>query len=240
MKRVLLCEPDAPLRVKLRGAIERYAESCGVSNVEVIIAPNANVLGKALLDMRHGLFGLVVCSVSCEGALDVLRTARETDPGLRIVLVSRSEDDAMLAFDMQASLLVVPSDVNGFATAIGSHMHELGTDDLRTVAIKSTEGVSNLAIGDVLFVESAKKGPIIHVVDRSPVVARGTLTALGDRLVQADEERFMKVGGSFIVNLDNVRSAGESSVVFSDGEAIIVPVRMRKPLREALAAYLSE
>ena len=33
---------------------------------------------------------------------------------------------------------------------------------------------------------------------------------------------------------------GESSVVFSDGEAIIVPVRMRKPLREALAAYLSE
>ena len=49
MKRVLLCEPDAPLRVKLRGAIERYAESHGVSNVEVIIAPNANVLGKALL-----------------------------------------------------------------------------------------------------------------------------------------------------------------------------------------------
>ena len=68
------------------------------------------------------------------------------------------------------------------------------------------------------------------------ITVRGTLSALYERLVEADPEWFMKVGGSFIVNLDNVRSAGNGSLIFCDGEAVIVPVRMRKPLKDALTA----
>ena len=50
--------------------------------------------------------------------------------------------------------------------------------------------------------------------------------------------RFIKAGSSFIVNLDNVRSAGEGSLIFADGETIVVPIRKRKAVKDALDSFL--
>ena len=53
----------------------------------------------------------------------------------------------------------------------------------------------------------------------------------------AHATRSVKAGSSVIVNLDNVQSAGKNSLVFPDGSIIIIPIRARKPLQEALEAY---
>lgn len=239
MKRVLICDNDAIERTRFRSAVERYAQEKKISNVEVLMAFSPETMLDRLQGSRKGLYYMVACRVEDEGALDALKQLRETDDEIRIVLVSTKPEDAMHAFELRAGFFLIPSDHEGFVKAVGEPLAEIANRHAATFAVKSSQGVSNLLLGDVLFAESAKKGPIIHLPGNRTVTTRGTLQALYDRLAEIDEEQFMKVGGSFIVNLDNVRSAGEGSLIFCDGEAIIVPVRMRKPLKDALASYRS-
>ena len=237
MKRVLICDTDAVERTRFRAAVERYAQEKKISNVEVMMAPSPEAMLDRLQSSRKGLYYMVACRVEDEGALDALRQLRRDDPEIRIVLVSTRVEDAMEAFWLEAGFFLIPSDFEGFEKAVGEPLAEIADRHATTFAVKSQQGIKNIYLGDILFAESAKKGPIIHLPGNRTVSARGTLQSLYERLANADSERFMKVGGSFVVNLDNVRSAGESSLIFCDGEAVIVPVRMRKPMKDALASY---
>lgn len=237
MKRVLICDTDAVERTRFRAAVERYAQEQKISNVEVVMAVSPESMSERLQGARKGLYYMVACRVQDEGAYDALRQLRQDDSEIRIVLVSTDVGDAIHAFELQAGFFLIPNDFAGFVKAIGEPLAEVVDRHAATFAVKSPQGIKNIYLGDILFAESAKKGPIIHLPGSRTVAARGTLQSLYERLSSVDGERFMKVGGSFIVNLDNVRSAGESSLIFCDGEAVIVPVRMRKPMKEALASY---
>jgi len=93
-----------------------------------------------------------------------------------------------------------------------------------------------LNLNDIMFAETSKPGPVIHLSGGRTVSVRGTLQALYDKLY-ARKAQFLRAGGSFIVNIDNIRTANDDSVIFSSGEAIILPVRARKPVLEALSTW---
>ena len=96
-------------------------------------------------------------------------------------------------------------------------------------------GVGNVVLDEVVFAESTKKGSVIHLANGGTRLVRSTLQALFDKL--AGRGPFEKAGSSFIVNLDNIRSTGDGAVIFSNGESIVVPVRVRKPLADTLRVH---
>ena len=220
----------------MRAAVERYAQERQISNVEVIKAASPQVMLEKVKNAREGLFYMVVCYLQDEGALEAISAVRDADPNVLIALVSQDAEDAMKAFGLKATFMQIPAEHEDFVKAIGEPLEQFSDSHARPFAVKSEQGIDSLLLGDILFAESSRKGPIIHLPKGRTITVRGTLSALYERLVEADPEWFMKVGGSFIVNLDNVRSAGNGSLIFCDGEAVIVPVRMRKPLKDALTA----
>ena len=238
MKRILVCDDDVAERALLRSAIERFAHERRISNVVVAKTPSPQAMLNELMQAQNGLFDMVICNMLGEGTLDALRRLRQLDPKLRIVLVSNRKPDAVTAYEIGATLLPVPIDGRGFEKAVGEPLCDIAARQSATITVKTSSGLSNIPLEDVLFAESAKRGPIIHLPNGETVSARGSLQALHERLDRADGKRFVKVGSSFIVNLDNVRSFGKGTLIFCDGEAIIVPVRMRTSLKETLASYL--
>ena len=238
MKRILVCDDDIAERTLLRAAIERFAHERNITNVVVTKALSPQAMIDGLERTRKGLFSMVICSMRDGNALDALRRLRRLDPRLRIVLVSDQKEDAIAAYEIDASLLLVPGNERGFSKAIGEPLSDIEAERSATIALKTPSGLSNIPLDDVLFAENAKRGPIVHLPNDETVSVRGSLQALHERLTRADAERFVKVGSSFVVNLDNVRSFGKGTLIFCNGEAIIAPVRMRTSLKETLSSYL--
>lgn len=250
----------------MRDSIERYARENGINNVEVTLFLSAEDLVDAFGRMRPGFFDLLFCDIGGasddapsegERAIDLVRKLREDNPDLRLVLLSESKSDAIFSYDLEAGFLVMSDSYDDFVRVASGPLSAISRERSAVTIVKSTTGVENVVLADIQFVESSKRGPIIHLPHGKTVPMRGTLQMLFESLAGAESSddgaeagtpagtpagaalgrRFVKAGSSFIVNLDNVRAAGEGSLIFADGEAVIVPVRKRKALLDALRSY---
>lgn len=239
MKRIFICDSDAAVQARLRAAIERYAQEQQIANTFIAKTPSPKAMLERVTRAREGVFSMVICRIQQEGAFDAVKVLRLSNPSVSIVLVSDRKEDAVRAFEVRANLLLISDDYAAFERAVGEPLSDIAASQTATFALKTSRELRNIPLDDILFAESAKKGPIVHLPNGETIAARGTLQALFNRLVEADSERFVKAGSSFIVNLNNVLSFGKGALIFADGEAIIVPVRVRTPLKESLISYLS-
>lgn len=239
MKRILVCDTDKATRSKMRSAIENCAAQQHVTNLEVMFASSPASMSSLFEKLRDGLFNAVVCRWEDEGAEEALVQLRTHAPSLPIVIVSTDAENALRAIELDARFFCLADGTKGFTQSIGKLIEDIGKSHQEMLAIRSPGGIHNVPLDDVLFAESTKRGPRIHLVGEQVISTRGTLQALADRLQEVSADRFIKVGGSFVVNLDNVRSFGDAALIFSDGETIIAPVRRRKEVKAIYEAYLA-
>lgn len=238
MVRVAICDNDTAERTRLRNAIERFVDGLGVCSAEIAVFDTAADLAAVANRLRSSYFDVLVCSLDTNSSdeIDMLKRLHDANPESAFATYSASKDKAIDAYAIVSEFFVLPCTANSFERAIGSKLLEVADRKKSLFAIKTSEGLCNIDLKCVTFVESSKKGPIIHLPGGKTIPARGTLQSLHERLNAANPQ-FVKAGGSFIVNLDNIRMTGESSVIFGDGEAIIIPIRARKPLKEAFTAF---
>lgn len=254
MIRVAVCDRDAAERIRLRNAVERYASERGINNIEVTQFPNTDRLEKTVARMRLGFYDLFFCRIGAPSALEAVKRLRGEYPDMRMVLVSDDKGDAIHAYNNDAGFLLLAGSYDDFKRVVSEPIGEVARARSSVASVKTGDGIEKVILADVQFVESSKRGPIIHLPFGKTVSVRGTLQTLFESLSASESEfeekqtgaykgefaggrRFIKAGSSFIVNLDNVRSAGEGSLIFADGEAIIVPVRKRKAVLDALASF---
>lgn len=238
MIRVLVSDQHSGDRSKLRTAVDALMTSRGITNYAVSFVAKLEELVALAKRTREGFYDIVVCRLSEDAAQDLaaLRDIRSSDDSINIVVIADSPDYAVDAFGLHADgYCLYKEGREGFERAMKVPIRKAAARHADTIGIRSDVGIGNLTIDEIQFVEASKKGPLVHLATGRTVLARGTLQSLYELL--SHDERFVKVGGSFVVNLDNIRSLGESSVVFPDSDPIIVPVRARKPLRDALTAY---
>ena len=227
---------------RIRQAILTFVNEEGIRNIEIRMTSSCNDFLAVMQRVQPGYFDLgIIRIIDPENTIvqrmpQFLEQVSLASPSTKIVLLSNDPQHAQYAFDAGARFMQMPADRQSFVRAIGEPLRQLVLDRKTSFAVKSGKTVVNMDVNDITFIETNKKGPIIHLPDNRTVTARGTLQALYERLSGSDE-RFVRAGGSFIINLDNVRTTGEGSVIFADGDAIILPVRARKPIREALRTY---
>lgn len=243
MVRIVICAGKRSEGLRLRDVIESYAASRGISHVDVLVMRSREEFASVLSLLRPDFFNLAIChmdgrcaEMSLEEISETASGVRAIAPQTRFVFMSSDEQNASCAFKAGGQFLQLPLVQQEFERVVGGSIEETRRAQRKMFAVKSGKTVVNVNLDDVSFVEAGKKGPVIHLPEQTVLVTRTTLQALYERLEQASSS-FMKVGGSFIVNLENMRSAGESSAIFGDGETIILPTRLRKPVRDALRAY---
>lgn len=238
MIRLAVCDPRSRVRSILREALHVLAAEAGIVPYATRrYATLADATG-AFAERRPGYCALLLCNIDFVSPEDngLLETFKERFPKTRLLVASANPDAAMRAYRVHADGFV--STANGiadFRRVMKEQLDEIASMRDGSITLKTREGIDVLNAGHILFAETSDNGPIIHLADGAEVQMRGTLQALFDQM--SHDSRFIKAGGSFIVNLDNVRSAGKSSVVFPDGSLVIIPIRARKPFQEALATY---
>lgn len=243
MVRIVICAAERSEGLHLRHIVDAYATSRGFYNVDVLVMNSREEFASLLSLLKPNFFDMALCQMDgrcSDMSLDeIYRTAsgvRAIAPKTRFVFMSSDKRLANCAYKAEGRFLQLPLEQEDFERVVGKAIDEVFLSHRNIFAVKSGKTVVNVNLDDVSFVEAGKKGPVIHLPVSSVLVTRSTLQLLYDRLEQASDS-FMKVGGSFIVNLENMRTAGESTAIFGDGETIILPTRLRKPVRDALRAY---
>ena len=257
MIRVALICADEATRTRVRGAFNRCTQEARLGNTaNKAFACVDDVLATIPLK-RGGYIDYVICCIdSASPSFDGLRALCGGHPDIALSIISADPAHASVAYELGADFLLLSGAYDDFKSMVVERLVRIARGKTQRIAVRSSGSVNSVVLDDVQFVESSKKGSVMHLPDGQTVVARATLQSLFSSLCQAagqelgansdepfmDPQRpascfFVKAGSSFIVNLDNVRSAGEGSFVFADGETIIIPIRKRKALKDALAAY---
>lgn len=245
MIRIVICDSNRAEGLSLRDAIDAYASRCGIFNIETILRNSREEFVESLSRLRADFFHIAICHIDerCAGmSLDeigcALRDVRSLTPNTHFITMSSNPDHAICAYKADAEFMLLPSTSADFVRVIGGVLRQVFNDERIPFAVKLSKGVANMNIKDITFIETSKKGPIIHLPNGRTITTKGTLQSLFDK-ISTVSDTFIRASGSFIVNLDNMRVAGKSSVIFGDGEAIILPVRARKTVRDAYLAYQS-
>ena len=237
MIRLAVCDARPKTRAAVRQGLDALAKEAGLQPYAISQFSSADEALEALASFRPGYYAMLLCgfdSLSEEGKRELL-SCKKRFSHTRLVIASGDPSAALLAYRMHADDFLPVSETGGFQRVVSRQFAHIVQKRDATITLKTTEGIDVLEAGAILFAETSKAGPVIHLADGREVRLRGTLQNLYEQM--AHDSRFAKAGSSFIVNLDNVRSAGKSSLVFPDGSVIIVPIRARKPFQETLEAY---
>ena len=238
MKRLAVCDTRPKARSALRQALGTLATQEGITPMAIGQFTGITEACETLSARRRGFCKLLLCGIDLASDADreALMHMKRQFPEMRLVVMSAAPSSAMTAYKACADDFILLSEGSGeFTRVVKEQLSGITSQRGSTITLKTRAGIEVIDADSILFAETSSSGPLLHLADGSEVQMRGTLQALFDQM--AHDERFVKAGSSFIVNLDNVRSAGKSSLVFPDGAIIIVPIRARKPFQEALSAY---
>ncbi len=238
MIRVLTYDAHVSGRSRLRLAVDAALMSFGASNHGITPVSSSADLIETFQRMRRGYFELIVCWIGpdADEMFDALSAIRRDDESVHIVLIAPDGSFAARALELGVEGFCLEKDgPEGLKRAMERPVAQVLGRRGDVMGLRFDIGVGNVVLDEVVFAESTKKGSVIHLANGGTRLVRSTLQALFDKL--AGRGPFEKAGSSFIVNLDNIRSTGDGAVIFSNGESIVVPVRVRKPLADTLRLH---
>ena len=238
MIRVLAYDSNRNDRLRLLWAIKAVMKRWGWSSFSVTRSFTPADMVASVKAMRRGFFDIAVCWLDDEpdSVFDALGEIRSVEPDAQIVIVAEDADCASRAVQVEASgYCLVRQGIDGLMQALSPAVSQAVERHSKAMGLRSSTGVCNVVLDDFLFAESSKKGAIIHMSDGETILVRTALQALFERL--SADKRFVKAGSSFIVNLDSICSFGERAAIFHNGESVVLPVRVHKPVKEAFESF---
>lgn len=264
MMRIALINSNAGEREALCKALARCAEDLHLPPADIACFGGIAAFHDMLVTRNPHHFDAVFCCIdrlrglsvparedaaaSTIGPLDFLARLRWRIQDLPLVVASHDTASAIGAYHIRAAFLHLPGTYDDLQRVMRTPFAQTGWDHVPCLTIRTSGQVSNVPATDIQFAESSKRGPVIHLPGNRLVVTRGTLKGLYERLESAWGDQaishdtllkspFVMAGSSFVVNLDAVVASGQGVLVFADGETIIVPVRKRRDIEQALQDF---
>lgn len=225
--------PEGDVRI----ALDKIAAQVDMQSLDVRTFDNAlDLIESTVASPDEWRSDLVVCAQDSPGmtGLQIAAEIREISPDVRIVLVADDSDDAYRASQLDINgYLVKPIASAAFVRTMLTLIREIKLWHQDSVLIRFREQVRRIRLTDIMYAETSNHNQVIHMRDGSAETLRISSQALFDQL--SHDGRFFKVGSSYIVNLNEVAETRGGVLFFVDGEQISVPVRVRKPLEDAMA-----
>lgn len=162
--------------------------------------------------------------------IDVAKKLRSFEKETIIIFVSAHKEYVFDAFRCEAlHFLVKPIDSVDFEDCFNRAVHKYTTMH-STLPLKWKFERANIAVSDVLYVESYRGHIIVHTTEGTEDV----VGKLKDFFAFLQPHGFMRIHHGYIVNMQHIRRFGSDSVLLSNGESVMMSVRKRS---DALKIY---
>lgn len=189
--------------------------------------------------LENGGFDILVLDIYMDGMLgtEVARELRQLGDKGEFIFITTSRDHAIEAFEVEATqYLIKPYTETAFFTALDRVMQRVNRERRFAVNIKTSEGMTRLAIRDVVFTQTGRNNyQIVHTIQGKKMEVRMTATELYELLSQ--NKFFIRCGASINLNLKYIRQISKDSILFDTGEHLTYPYRSYQMLKEAFLRF---
>lgn len=231
--KILICDDLIAEAEKIRKMIELYAEKAMLP-FDVTICSSPNEIAEKI--QNSALFDILFLDIYMDSlnGINLAKLIRKDNLSSRIVFVSASNNHALEAFDVNASqYLVKPVSYSKFSQT----MDALLKQDLGDQFISASTGtqIIKIFLRDFVYSETQRHYQAVCFSNGSVERFRINGTALFDKF--GGQKRFVRVGASYIINLDYVLRIMPDSVELIGSHTIPIPRRALAELKQKYFDY---
>lgn len=225
---------DSPADIKYIGSVlERWADARKLS-VHIDSYPSAEAF--LFQYEENPACDIILLDIEMSGmdGVTMAKKLREKNSTAVIVFITGYSDYIAEGYDVSAlHYLMKPVDPGRFMEVMDRALERLSRQE-RLLTVRAAGEIVRIPMGSILFLEAARNYVIIHAEGGEDFMVRHKL---GDFESELDE-RFLRVGRSYIVNLTKLYRITRSELVFPDKTALPLPRGAYDTLNRAIIERL--
>ena len=157
----------------------------------------------------------------------------------RIILITTSKEHALEAFGVGASQYLIKPLTEEVLFPVLDRIRQDMEEKKRKYLLLRIEGnISRIPLHHILYCEAQGKRQHLYLEDGTKLTLRTTMTEISQRL--SDYSEFVKIGATYLVNLEHVESLNAKELRLDNGKPLYLPRGAYQQLREKYFQYYCE
>lgn len=182
---------------------------------------------------------LIFMDIYLPGAtgIEMARQLREKGNNSKIVFLTSSQEHALEAFGVEAfSYLVKPVSEEKLFAVLDKVLKRLANEQPQYILLKVDDSVLKVGLNEIIYCEAQRKRQCVYLKEGGSVTTRGTMSGLAELL--CTHKMFVKLGASYIINLEHIEQLGSQTLLLDNGTEICLPRGSYKELRKKFFQYI--
>lgn len=168
--------------------------------------------------------------------MEVARKLRDMGSGAKLIFLTTSREHALEAFDVEASCyLVKPVSEDNLFPKLNRFLEETERERKKCILLKREGRVIKVPLNDVVYCEAQGKRQCIYMADGTELLQNLTMAKIYDMCSVCRE--FVRVGASYVINLEHIDSLNAQEIQMDNGQKIYLPRGTYPCLREQYFDY---
>ncbi len=230
---VAICDDVSTERKQLNVALRRFEKEW---NIDINCADFEDAQSLLLLIEKGVKFDVLFMDIYMQGknGIEACRALRQNGFAGEIIFITTSKDHAIESYDVEAAgYICKPYEYSALSKALQRCMEKLKTSN-KKVSFISRRLELSIFVKDILYIETLLRGCAVHA--KNEVLT--TQKSIGSFERELKEEPcFLKIGKSYLVNLNHTQKNDDNYIYFKNGEKIIMPVRDKQKIKKQIADY---
>lgn len=229
--RVVICDDIQKDMETVRTALDTYAAAHPEYLVEI---EEYNAAADVLHGMEEEAYDIALMDICMPGVsgTDAAEKMLAKNPEMSVIFLTTSGEYAVEAFAMNAThYLLKPFTQEQFDAALDRAIKK--TEDQVLLSLECVDGVYRVRSSEIVSVESQNHYLLLRLSSGETLRIRMKLSQMFEEIQKYPA--FIKVGASYVVNFDFVRSISGNNIEMQSGAKIPVP---RRSVEEVQRAYM--
>lgn len=240
MYQIALCDDEVEELDKSESILKSYREQHTVYDFSIERFEDVNELLRMVREKEYvpDLLFMDIYMPDKQG-IEAAKELREMGSKLRLVFLTTSMDHALDAFRVEASqYLVKPIHKKKMFPLLDKLLGEIEKEQKKYIPFRIENKIYRIALSDIVFCEAQKKCQCIYLSDGEEYLVRMTMAKICEMLSEYPE--FVKVGISYIVNLEHVESLSTRELQMDNERKVYLPRGSYQTFRERYFDYYFE